>query len=376
MKLVYYSSVLNHHQKSLCDEFYKVLGNDFTFITTMKMENQRLALGYNPITAPYVLESFTSEDNRKKAIELAVDCDVLLAGVFPVDVLHKRMQKNKLTFRHIETYFKRGKYRILSPNAIKIAYSEHFKYRKKNLFLLCASAHVASDVAIFNGYPNKKFKWGYFPNTMCSDAKNCDTQESVIKIVWAGRFIKWKKPDYAIKLINDLTKQGVKVHLSMIGAGIMEEKLKAMAQKLNLQKEVSFCGSMPPEKVSEYMSYSDIYLFTSTREEGWGAVLNEAMGNGCAVIASSEAGSTNYLIENYFNGVIYKKNKYKDLLKNALKLCKNKGLREELGENAKKTIKKLWNYEVAAKRFIDVSNKLLNNQRENLYFDEGPMSKG
>ena len=31
------------------------------------------------------------------------------------------------------------------------------------VYLLCHGAYVASDFQIIKAYPNKKFKWGYFP---------------------------------------------------------------------------------------------------------------------------------------------------------------------------------------------------------------------
>jgi glycosyltransferase involved in cell wall biosynthesis len=40
-----------------------------------------------------------------------------------------------------------------------------------------------------------------------------------------------------------------------------------------------------------------VFIFTSDRNEGWGAVLNEAMGSGCAVVAADLIGSVPYLIE-------------------------------------------------------------------------------
>ncbi len=45
-------------------------------------------------------------------------------------------------------------------------------------------------------------------------------------------------------------------------------------------------GAMSPDKVRAYMERADVFLFTSDFNEGWGAVLNESMNSGCAVVAS------------------------------------------------------------------------------------------
>ena len=53
------------------------------------------------------------------------------------------------------------------------------------------------------------------------------------------------------------------------------------------------------------MERADIYLATSDRQEGWGAVINEAMNSGCAVVADHMMGAVPYLISHEENGMIY-----------------------------------------------------------------------
>ena len=86
-----------------------------------------------------------------------------------------------------------------------------------------------------------------------------------------------------------------------------------MIKKYHLQNCVSLCGSLSPEKVREYMVKSQIFLFTSDYNEGWGAVLNEAMNSACAVIASHAIGSVPFLINNKKNGLIYQNGQMEDL---------------------------------------------------------------
>lgn len=376
MKLVYYSSVLNHHQRCLCDAFYSLLGEDFTFVQTMPMEQQRIALGYQQEEAPYLLRSYESEQNRQKAEQLAVDADVMLAGVFPVKLLYERMKRNKLTFRHIETYFKSGKYKLLSPNAMRIAWMEHARYRNKPLYLLCASAHTAKDVALFGAYPGKKLKWGYFPPVDESENIHCHRRKNeTVEFMWAGRMLDWKKPTYAIRTVQALAKKGYPVHLNMVGTGPLLESLKAYVAKENLTQLVTFCGPVSPDQVRQYMRQADVFFFTSTRQEGWGAVLNEAMNSGCAVLASREAGATGYLVKHGENGLVYEHDSLRQLMKLAEALCQDKENRLALGANAAKTITELWNYRMAAARFVETAQALLTDGKP-IHYEDGPFSCG
>ena len=45
------------------------------------------------------------------------------------------------------------------------AVQEHIRYRKQNVYLLCAGAYTASDFHMIGAYPGKMFRWGYFPET-------------------------------------------------------------------------------------------------------------------------------------------------------------------------------------------------------------------
>ena len=122
------------------------------------------------------------------------------------------------------------------------------------------------------------------------------------------------------------------------------------------------------------MKKTDIFLFTSDRNEGWGAVLNESMSNACAVVANREIGSVPYLVEDGKNGLVYDR-KDKNALYNCVKkLIVNKPLRETLGKNAYDTIKNVWNAEVASKRLMQLINNI--NKGEGTPFEWGPCSKG
>lgn len=47
-------------------------------------------------------------------------------------------------------------------------------------------------------------------------------------------------------------------------------------------------------------------LTTSDRFEGWGAVANESLANGCVLVASDAIGSSPYLISDGVNGFMFK----------------------------------------------------------------------
>lgn len=89
-------------------------------------------------------------------------------------------------------------------------------------------------------------------------------------ILWVGRLLEWKHPDDALQVAKRLKVAGYVFTMNIIGTGALEQKLKDMIEQYQLNDCVHMLGPMPPESVREYMESSQIFLFTSDRNEGWG----------------------------------------------------------------------------------------------------------
>ena len=155
----------------------------------------------------------------------------------------------------------------------------------------------------------------------------------------------------------------------------MEQQLQQMIHEKQLENYVSMLGAMSPEKVRDYMEAANIFLFTSDFNEGWGAVLNESMNSGCAVVASHAIGSVPFLIQDGANGLVYKNGNQHQLEERVEKLIRDSDYRKRLGMNAYESIVNMWSAEVAAKRFVELSEALLKGESANTLFAEGPCSK-
>jgi glycosyltransferase involved in cell wall biosynthesis len=150
-----------------------------------------------------------------------------------------------------------------------------------------------------------------------------------------------------------LKKDKMNFKVSIIGDGPEKDKLKKLVKKYKLNDCVEFLGIKEHQDVIKIMSEYEIFMFTSSAQEGWGAVLNEAMACGCAVVASSVAGSTPFLINHNNNGKIYRYGNDKNAYRAVKELLLNKEEAEMLGKNAMKTIADEYNGEIAVERFIE-----------------------
>ena len=166
--------------------------------------------------------------------------------------------------------------------------------------------------------------------------------------------------------------EGFDFDLTIIGDGEMKDDLEKMVINSGLQNYVHLIGSLPPEEVREHMEASSIFLFTSDCQEGWGAVLNESMNSGCAVIASDAVGSTGFLVHHNENGLTYRNGNINDLYSKVKMLVKDKKLTEDLGKAAYETMVQMWNPETAADRFLVLSEAL--QAGDGTPFADGPCS--
>lgn len=376
MKITFYSNFLTHHQLPFCLEMYKKYGEDFKFVSMEKINQERISLGYKDMDNdyPFVLKAYESKEKYNEATKLAVDSDIVIAGSTPTDdYIKERLKQDKITFRYYARIFYNGVLSIFDFENSKKVYDRHLKYKKnKNLYLLCASSYGPNDFNELGMYKNKCFKWGYFPETKIYNVEDLLKQKEneKIEIIWVGRFIKEKHPEYVVKLAQKLKEKNYNFEIKMIGNGELLEKTKSQIEKYNLTNQIKLVGAVKSDKVRLYMEKANIFICTSDKNERWGVVLNEAMNSGCAVIAYKGIGGAPFLIKNNENGLAY--TSLDDFYKKTMKVMDDKALREKLSKNAYKTISEVWTAKVAVQNFEKLVKSIIDEKPNPV--KEGPAS--
>ncbi|MCM1133960.1 MAG: glycosyltransferase [Clostridium sp.] len=381
MTVAFISNYINHHQIPFSNACYELLGEGFHFIQTRPMEAERLQMGWSSEgeRLPYVRRLYEEEERCRR---LLMESDVLLAGWSDrEDLVEERLNAGKLTIRVSERLYREGQWKAISPRGLVHKYREHTRYRKGPAYLLCAGAYVPSDFHLIHAYPQKMFRWGYFPETrhyskqelMAMKGEGESQRAERTQIVWAGRFIPLKHPEYMLRLAKNL-KESYKdrFHIHMAGSGELEPELKAMARNYGVEELVTFHGFMTPEAVRAVMEKSHIHIFTSNHLEGWGAVVNEAMNSGCCEVANAQVGAAPYLICHGKNGLVYPDNRYEKMEEAVRFLLDNPEKRLRMGLEAYRTITELWNGERGARELMRMIRELQTGSFEAAA--EGPLS--
>ena len=379
MRVTFYSNFLNHHQLPFCLEMYERLGENFKFVATEPINKERLLMGYEDMTNKYpafTVNAYSSSEAMDFALRLSDTSDIVIIGSAPEIYINDRIRKNKLIFRYSERIFKKGRFRIFNPKTAFTLVKNHTILQQKKVYMLCASAYTASDFRLVNAYKGKAFTWGYFPEVKEHnlDSLMSNKNGKIPKILWVGRLIDWKHPEVAVEVAHMLKNQSYQFEMEIIGTGPLESKLKELINYYNLSENVRLLGSMHPELVREHMEAANIYIFTSDFNEGWGAVLNESMNSGCAVIASHAIGSVPLLMKHKRNGYVYKNGDIKEVYEYTKQLIEDRELCENLGREGYRTLMETWNAKIATERFLQLAYNLLCGEGVDLH-DYGPCSR-
>lgn len=374
MKIVFVSNYYNHHQSALSKAFYEQTNGQYVFIQTMPMEESRKNMGWKqPEQEIFVKQSYKSDKEFEECLGIINEADVVVVGSAPEKLVRARIRSGKLTFRYSERVYKNKKVKLQMPlRAIRYHINNAFS---KNVYMLCASAYAAADYAKTGNFIGKTFKWGYFPEVKkYQDVDKLIKEKAPASILWVARLIALKHPEACLEVAKKLKAEGYSFNLNIIGNGVLEESLKKQIEEENLSGCVHMLGMKPSDQVRSYMEKSEIFLFTSDFHEGWGAVVNESMNSGCAVVASHAAGVTPYLISDGENGFIYRSGDLNDLYKKVKYLLDNPDVRVSRGKAAYESMQEMWNPDTCAKRFLVLCEDLQKGGKGEV-FESGPCSK-
>ena len=383
--LTFFSNYYNHHQKALCDEWYSILGDGFTFVETEPIEGFRATMGWGKEEVPpYVLRTYTSPEAHEKAMKLGRDSDLVVMGTAPEIYIEERLLLNRIIFRYSERPLKEGFIKFFIPRLTKKYLHLHVRNRNRNIYILAASAYTAWDYKrMFNSYPGKCYKFGYFPvhmeydvdrlmdrKSICADRETGDSHMPTI--LWEGRMLRLKRPDLLMKAAKKLKAGGYSFRLTFVGDGREKKKLERLAKMYGLSDITTFIGFLSPESAREKMADARIYVMTSNFLEGWGSVIYEALNAGCATVVSHAPGAAPWLVKNGETGLLFKNGSVSSLAEQLEKLIRDPELCERYGKAAYEQMSSLWNPAVAARNVLTLADDLSSGRPCSI--KEGPCS--
>lgn len=370
------TNIMSHHQVPLARELAALLGPDNFCLAVMEpVHEERSAMGWQGDGSyePWILRAYENDAQKALLHKRLHESDVAVIGHRDVDLMRCRAETGKLTFIMSERWWKprMGKLRLLHPKFAAMSAQFRKLGRRPNFHYLAMGHYAASDMASLHVFGKRMWRWGYF--TAPSAPIPAPRTNKVPRIMWAGRMLAWKRVNTLLAAAKRLKDAGFEYKMDIVGDGLMRDSLVTQRDRWQLANEVEFSHSMKSDDVRKLMQQCDIYVLPSTGAEGWGAVINEAMSEGCLVVACQEAGSARVLIRDGFDGLLFRKDDDKQLSELLARALTDAPWRNKLAAEGCRTISRLWCPSVGAQRLIALSEALM--CKSNLpEYEEGPCS--
>ena len=126
-------------------------------------------------------------------------------------------------------------------------------------------------------------------DTSCFTGKHADKVSR--RVVAAGRLETAKAMDHVLLAFRDVVNRWPDATLKIIGEGPRRNALERLAERLGLQKAVTFVGHIAQHDLARELSEAEVFVHLSWEEtERLPNVLKEAMASGCVCVAADSAG--------------------------------------------------------------------------------------
>ena len=378
MRVLLLTNMPSYHQIELAQAFEAQLGaGNFCLGIYAPISADRLEMNWqDSYQADYLLRYSESSEARTALHKWIESADLVIQGRFPINLLRTRIAAGGLTFAYQERIWKKGFSILRFISRLPHLYKNYWSVNRNNYHLLAAGAYAANDLTRLGMFKNRCWKFGYF-----IAGKTGVTRPAIdakIGIVWCGRLMALKQPFKALEIVAGLRDKGVDLHLTMIGGGELESDVKAAVTKMQLDECVELTGWQSVEQVNAHMASADISLMTSNQREGWGLVINEAINNGCFVVANQAAGAARWLVKDGETGIVYHDDQIDQVVERLAELCKDRERLRQMAQQANLNLTQNWSTQAAAQRIIRLSECLLNTEpgtdEARQLFRDGPCS--
>ena len=122
-----------------------------------------------------------------------------------------------------------------------------------------------------------------------------------LQFLFVGSLVDGKRPLFAIKMVEQLHKDGIKCSLEVFGDGVLREELQAYID-LHKIDYITLHGNQTKEVLQKYLSQSHFSILAS-KSEGWPKAVAEAMFYGVIPI-STRISCVPFMLDNEARGIL------------------------------------------------------------------------
>jgi glycosyltransferase involved in cell wall biosynthesis len=168
-------------------------------------------------------------------------------------------------------------------------------------------------------------------------------------VLFAGKLTKYKGVEFLIGAAKKIHGEVV-----ILGDGPELPRLKEKAQQLGLTN-VHWVGHQGAgvKKLVPYYSRADVFIAPSVWDEPLGLVILEAMSCSTPVVVTRKGGIP-LAVKEGVNGLFIRARNSTDIIEKVNTLLDNPGLREKMGQNARKISEERFAWEIIGRKFLHI----------------------
>ncbi|MBI4438618.1 glycosyltransferase family 4 protein [Candidatus Woesearchaeota archaeon] len=182
-------------------------------------------------------------------------------------------------------------------------------------------------------------------------------RDGELMVLFVGRLVERKGPDYLVDAFQRVVGVVSNARLVVVGGGPMLDSLRAQASSLGISDRVVFAGEIPNAELPKYYCACDLFVLPSIVDrhgdrEGQGVVYAEAMACRKPVIGTNTGGIPDVISPKV--GLLVREKDSEDLAAGIVKLLKDSGLRDRMGQNAYKLVHERFAWDKIAREYVKV----------------------
>jgi len=186
-------------------------------------------------------------------------------------------------------------------------------------------------------------------------------RKETLKLLFIGRLVYYKGCEVLVEAMELLGRRNQLngIELCLVGAGVLEEELKARVHRNGLKEYIKFAGRVSDDVLEEKIRECDVFVFPSVaNSEAFGLVQLETMAFGKPVINTSLSTGVPWVSIGGKTGLTVDPNDAKALADAILWMKEHPAEREEMGIQARRRVKKEFNQEKLLRKMIWLYRKL------------------
>jgi glycosyltransferase involved in cell wall biosynthesis len=370
----------NPHVTCIYDALAAEPGLDVVRASLTALPSRRLALGWAEMTgdAPYLQPWRRASDAWSLRRELS-DTDVaILPGPFhlarlPFDFVQRLTVGDGPILAWSERFLS---YRERSPANRALLGGVARLLDSKRVHLLSVGDQAIADYRAIGVRRWEAHRFGFAVEPVVAGRAPVELprapSDAPLAIGFVGELIERKRVDL---LLEALAAPGIASQawtLDVVGDGPERSRLAAQATRLGFGARVGFVGAVDRDRARQALETLDVVVLPS-RFEGWGAVVNEAMEAGVAVIASDAVGSAR-MFEPGRSGLVFAQGDAASLVSCLARLLADRGLVASIGAAGRAAVGS-WRPAAIASRLADACRALGRGEPMPDVADGGPLSR-